>query len=504
MSDSVLLADEHPVDPDDELLVAYLDGELNEAERRAVEKRLVSEPDFQRRMQSLETGWEWLEELPGEATDEKLVESTIELVVADIAPPKRTTGSWLARHGKTALFGLILALSLVAGVAGTVVAKWMALRGELRELAIAENHEAYKLHRPGDNFSLYRALAYNQQFHEMVAAMERIGERELVTPNIIGDLPVDQRDEAVEALPTEVREKLMTRWETYSGYDEMTKQQIRETARQVERQEDSELLLRTMKAAAVWIEGLGDDLRDRLNSSDETIRNQAIDEAIALTMAELGMDSAKLLSDQTCDQIYFWLRYRLRVRIEQTPGLAEAIEQTQAKTQKLFGRPVPIEWIEYPLLRYIVNDSRRGGRFFGYSWFSPPFAPIREFIRPGDDEDDPDAPKLQQISDEELEGLKANLDDQVIADLLRFTELLRQVAGEVAVNETLRTWASEAVRRSLPRPPSNEPGIVQRYQELSEKERERLDLSPPEAIRREVFDPPRDPWRSGRPPRNGR
>jgi len=60
MSDSVLLADEHPIDPDDELLVAYLDGELNDLERRAVEKRLVSEPDFQKRMQSLEpagSGW---------------------------------------------------------------------------------------------------------------------------------------------------------------------------------------------------------------------------------------------------------------------------------------------------------------------------------------------------------------------------------------------------------------------------------------------------------------
>ena len=40
MSDSVLLTDDNPVDPDDELLVAYLDDELNDEERKAVEKLL--------------------------------------------------------------------------------------------------------------------------------------------------------------------------------------------------------------------------------------------------------------------------------------------------------------------------------------------------------------------------------------------------------------------------------------------------------------------------------
>ena len=78
MSDSVLLRDDQPVDPDDELLVAYLDDELDVEERKGVEKRLVAETEFQRRLQALQTGWEWLDELPVESNNEKLVESTIE------------------------------------------------------------------------------------------------------------------------------------------------------------------------------------------------------------------------------------------------------------------------------------------------------------------------------------------------------------------------------------------------------------------------------------------
>ena len=73
MSESVLLADDQPVDPDDELLVAYLDDELDDKTRKAVEQRLVAEVDFRLRLQALQTGWGWLDELPNESTNEKLV-----------------------------------------------------------------------------------------------------------------------------------------------------------------------------------------------------------------------------------------------------------------------------------------------------------------------------------------------------------------------------------------------------------------------------------------------
>lgn len=513
MTDSVLLTDDQPVDPDDELLVAYLDGELADQDRRNVEKRLVSDPVFQKRMQALETGWEWLDEMPSEGTNEKLVESTIEMVVANIVPQHASQSGWFKRHWKAVLFSGAIGIAFVAGVGGTAIAKWMALRDEMRELAIAEDHEAFKLHQSGANFSLYRALAYNNQFHDMVAALERIGERELVSPSIVREIPLEERAEAIQELPTEIREKLTTRWEAYSGYDESTKQQIRATANLVESQDDSELLLRTMKAAAVWIEGLGDDLRDRLNSSDEAVRRAAIDDAIMLTMAELAQDSGKLLTDETCDKIYFWLRYRLRKRLEDMPELAEALDRV------LHDSEIPIEGAEYPLLRYMVDEPRGRSRFGMFPpWFfsaNSPFAPLREFLpsrgsgsrsdasqsdEPGSNEsrsaDSRFEKALPPLTDDELRGLMAMLDEQVLADLNRFTELLRAVAGDVAVDETLRIWAAEAVRRSLPRRSNSDPGLLERY--TTHREKDRLDLSAPEEIRREVFDASRDPWRVGR------
>ena len=70
MSHSVLLTDDDRVDPDDELLVAYLDGELSDAQRDSVEQRLVKEVGFRARLQALQSGWDWLEDLPDETREQ--------------------------------------------------------------------------------------------------------------------------------------------------------------------------------------------------------------------------------------------------------------------------------------------------------------------------------------------------------------------------------------------------------------------------------------------------
>ena len=58
------IADERPVDPDDELLVAYLDGELDSEMRSDLEQRLMDDASLRSRLQTLQRGWDWLDELP--------------------------------------------------------------------------------------------------------------------------------------------------------------------------------------------------------------------------------------------------------------------------------------------------------------------------------------------------------------------------------------------------------------------------------------------------------
>ena len=78
------ISDDSPIDPDDELLVAYLDGELSRDDESALENRLVENDNLRERLQNLQSGWELLDDLPDSAPSLKLVGSTLEMVVADL------------------------------------------------------------------------------------------------------------------------------------------------------------------------------------------------------------------------------------------------------------------------------------------------------------------------------------------------------------------------------------------------------------------------------------
>ena len=511
MSDGVLLADNHPVDPDDELLVAYLDGELDDGERASVEKRLVGEVGFRHRLQALQTGWEWLDDLPDESTNEKLVESTIELVVADILPRKKTDVSWFRQNWKSVAFVSVLLFGFLAGVVGTSLAKRVALKKELEELAIAEDHQAYSL---GPKFSFYYALAYNPQWQTMLKTIEQVGRRSMAPPSIIREIPLEERAASIQTLSTDDRERLVGRWETYNGYSDATKEKIRQTAQKVREQDDGELLLRTMKAASVWIEDLSDELRDDLLSDDEAVRNEAIDDAIGMTMADLANESGRLISDETSDRIYLWLQLLYTQRLEAMPELTARIEFMR-NSLKEQGRPA--EWVDYGFLRSMVDDRafrNRGGVFGssrmlgsggpgpGFPGFIRPPEPRPPEARDGkppldvpraDPERRPRSVRIPRITDDEIADLKSVLSDDALEDLVALTSLSTKLAGDVAVTETLRTWAAESVRRNAPVFDTDEMTPLDRYR--AREDRDVLDLRPADEIVNEIYSRPG--WRSG-------
>lgn len=513
MNESVLLTDDHPVDPDDELLVAYLDSELDDDQRKSVEKRLVGEISFRQRLQALQTGWEWLDDLPSESTSEKLLESTIELVVADIKPASVQQNSWLVRNWKKVAFVSALMAALAIGLAGTKIARDAALAAELKELAIAEDHKAYSL---GRNFSFFHELANNRQWEPMLAAMEQVGGRSMAPPSIVDAIPLDQRAERIQTLPTKEREKLEVRWKTYSGYSEEAKQDIRKTAARIEQREDGELLLRTMKAASVWLEGLSETLRDELQSDDKEVRKAAIDYAIAFTMADLFRDSGKLISDDTSDRIYLWLLPMLQQRLSMAPDLVQRIESAKEESTNP-GRTE--ELVHYYLLRVMVGDRELrnrggiGGGRIGPGFGGPSFGSLGlsafmrppshrppgmkrdgENPRPGGERRPRPTLRIPGLTDDEIEGLKNVLSDEALSNLNALTSMSTELAGNVAISDmlrtwaaadTLRTWAVESVKRNAPDFGSDEMTPLDRYR--ARQDRETLDLRPPDEIIDEIF-----------------
>ncbi|MDO4586858.1 MAG: hypothetical protein Q4C95_06105 [Planctomycetia bacterium] len=83
--DNELTADELLTnDPDDELLVAYLDNELNDQERETFQKRLEQSEIFRKKLEELKSTWNMLDELEQTSLDPKITQSTLKMVAVDV------------------------------------------------------------------------------------------------------------------------------------------------------------------------------------------------------------------------------------------------------------------------------------------------------------------------------------------------------------------------------------------------------------------------------------
>lgn len=76
---------DHPTTEDQELLVAYLDGELDAAAAERVERRLADDDDFRRQLRSMQEAWDLLDHLPQTTLDEKFTRTTVEMVAVQLA-----------------------------------------------------------------------------------------------------------------------------------------------------------------------------------------------------------------------------------------------------------------------------------------------------------------------------------------------------------------------------------------------------------------------------------
>ncbi len=438
---AVDLADDAPVDPDDERLVAYLDGELERSERAELESRLMEEESLRIRLQQLQTGWEMLAEIEGPATSSKLVESTLELVVADIVQPTTLgTASWFVRHR----WSLGILVACLIGVGTTLLAasvvKSRQYNRQLKELAIVEDLDAYLY---GSDLELMRQLAADKEWRQMIDASREVGKT--TDPNAetitsVSTTPLAEREAMIAELPLEKRAELTSRWERFKRLDLTVRDRIRNTADTVANQTDAADLLQTMNAYALWREIIpSTELRDNIESKDPAVRQQAIALAKQQTQRQIAERSSYMLDEETVERLYYVLREIVQERVEHGD---EAIKRGFEQIKKLAGDRDPID----TALAITVLRSE---------WFgaNPP---------------DP-------LSASELNWIRLVLPDQA-------AESLEMITGGIPLLEssTLRIWAEEAVRRRYR--PQKTDTTLERYQSLDPADRDVLDLLPPKEI----------------------
>lgn len=130
----------------EEDLVAYLDGELDQEETRAVEDRLARDPAARRSLQRLEQTWEALETLPRPDLDENFTRSTVEMIAVEAdrevtqqmaAVPNLKRRLWLAIGGGVLLAALV-------GFFAVDIAVGDPNQDLLADLSVLERIEVYR------------------------------------------------------------------------------------------------------------------------------------------------------------------------------------------------------------------------------------------------------------------------------------------------------------------------------------------------------------------------
>lgn len=236
---------------DDEVLVAYLDGELPAEQQDAVLQRLSHDGQLRKRVAELQASWDMLDELPKQPLQPDLAQSTMEMVT--LAIEKETGGwrSWLSGNRWLALTIGALVM-LIAGATTARAINHFQTRQMLADLpAIVDNPSLKYI----DSVEfLERLVGLRVKLDEV--AEDRAGR------HVIGDgrVPIDfdERRAWVENLDSDGRGKLESNLRDMGLLSPQRKEVVRQICQRIyENSERTAEYLQTIRAYEVFLDRLG-------------------------------------------------------------------------------------------------------------------------------------------------------------------------------------------------------------------------------------------------------
>ena len=357
--------DESSTSADD--LVAYLDGELDEAASRRIEERLAGDAVYRRQLASLERAWDCLDDLPQATVDESFTRSTIEMVAQVAAedieqeqaaiPARRRTGTMLA---------------LAAGVAAILVgffataALWpdsdAALVGNL---PVIENLDVY---RQVETIDYLRALSRQVTHLELAIAPSPAEEESPGSPssgtsavkaaaNAASPAPQNESPEArrarVEEMSSDEKTRLAAARDRFQALSKDQKQRLRTLHETIERDPQAAELRATLVVYQKWLKLLSPGQQSDLLALAAEPRLEEV-KRIAEQQRERR---ARELSPADRKAVMSWLETRLHDDRERM--MAEIPESRRRElTERL--KPLDESQRRYALMMYFWQRSRYG------------------------------------------------------------------------------------------------------------------------------------------------
>ncbi len=120
---------------DDEVLVAYLDGELDTEETQKIDQQIATHADLRNRINQLRMTWDMLDELPVAPPSPRFAETTLEMAALSATEEPNSLRHWVSNN-VSRLFIFALPLLFLCGLLAARLNENFAERQLLRDLPI--------------------------------------------------------------------------------------------------------------------------------------------------------------------------------------------------------------------------------------------------------------------------------------------------------------------------------------------------------------------------------
>jgi hypothetical protein len=347
---------ELPVDPLDEQLTAYLDGELPPEEARALEQRLARDVTVRERLRELAGAWDLLDNLPRSTVDESFAKTTVamvavaakeDLVELQSTAPRHKRQQWLSRA-----VGIVAALIL-----GYVGFTWFwpdPNQELLSNLSLVEN---WQLYQEADSIEFLNQLDRAGLFWSENAGNPY--ELAMLVPPTI-----EERTLYVNHLSESQRTELRRKQETFNKLDLTEQQKLRELDQTLQTATNSARMLEILRNYHNWL-----NARSPLEIAD--VRKLPADQRIEkirelqLRDEEQWVKQYRFPSHMAEDfrRVYAWLT---DLALEREKDILEQVpEQQRAMIERQ-----PVDSRKRALLRTWIDQEFAKRRAEGFDIFS--------------------------------------------------------------------------------------------------------------------------------------
>lgn len=333
-----------------ELIVAYLDGELSPAEAAQVEKRLAEDQAFRQQLKQLEQAWAALDELPTTTVDDQFSRTTMELVVtaAEKEVLEQTAAMPVVQRKRRISNWLLAACAALVGFAMFRLA-WTSPNRQLREHLPAVMHvDAYTQFR---EIEFLKQLASNG---ELLADLseEQKSELEGEANQLASFAEMDARKTYLASLDQQQRTDLRYKSVRFRELSEQEQRRIFTLEQEVSEQG----LQSTLIAYETWLDGLSEGQQYELRQiSDPVERARTVARWLEASRLDakfaLNEEQLRNVVDATREIEKFFRAMREQGRRERNPQeLRRRASLLMEKSQELLDSlPEPVR-AEYKAL----------------------------------------------------------------------------------------------------------------------------------------------------------